>query len=57
MNCEKCNTEMRFVARENILDTRLEQYHCPNCHHTIVKNLLTGTIREGHLEDRGLNYE
>lgn len=52
MKCEKCNTEMKFVAGENILDTRLEQYHCPECHHTIVYNCLTHNKREGILENR-----
>ena len=49
MNCKKCNSKMNFVIGENLLDTRLEQYHCPNCHNTIIKNLLTGTVEEGNL--------
>lgn len=52
MKCEKCNTEMNFVVGENILDTRLEQYYCPNCYHTIVYNKRTKTIREGVLKER-----
>lgn len=52
MKCKKCNAEMNFVAGEEILDTRLEQYHCPECHHTIVYNRTTHTKREGVLKDR-----
>lgn len=52
MKCEKCQSEMNFVAGESIFDTRLEQYHCPACHHTIVYNCATGKKREGVLKDR-----
>lgn len=52
MKCKKCNAEMDFIQGENILDTRLEQYHCPKCHWTCVFNYITGSIREGILPDR-----
>ena len=51
MECT-CNTEMEFVQGENIFESRLEQYHCPKCHRTIVINRTNGHIREGTLSDR-----
>ena len=52
MKCKKCGAEADFVQGENVLDTRLEQYHCPECHFTWVWNKLTGSVRKGTLSDR-----
>ena len=48
MKCQKCGAEMDFIQGVTT-HYRMEQFHCPKCHHTIV--VAGGKIHEGYIAE------
>lgn len=51
LKCSECGAESEFIAgATNIAGERMEQFHCPKCHHTVV--VLRGKAIKGYIAEQ-----
>lgn len=49
--CKQCGADASFVAGMSVMERRLEQFHCPQCHFTFICEHNGKFVREGVLPE------